>query len=99
MGNSNNRRIGGTPYMKRMLTGAPTLIGSPDGDSAPVDASMLNTATVFDRWFPAINQRPLGSMAKLRGVWPRVGSYSTSVSAPSKPTLNTAMLSCPRFEP
>jgi hypothetical protein len=47
----------------------------------------------------AISQRPVGSSAKFRGVCPRVGWYSTSVSAPPAPTVKTAMLSCPRLDP
>ena len=78
--------------MNSTLTGAPTAASGPTGDSEPLVSIDAEHSERVRRSLAAISQRPLGSMAKFRGVRPRVGSYSTSVSTPLSPTEKTAML-------
>ena len=61
---------------------------------------MRKTTIVFESWFSASRKAPVGSIAKLRGVLPWVGSWPTGVSLPVVGSMaKIAMLSCPRFEP
>src|ERR1035441_9690372 len=72
----------------------------PVGVSRPVDGSIRKTTSESDSWLAAIKKWPVGSRAKLRGVFPWVESYSMGVRVPlAGLTAKTAMLSCPRFEP
>jgi hypothetical protein len=51
-------------------------------------------------WFVSTIHRPVGSKAKLRGVFPPQGWYSTGESLPVPESIaNTATLSWPRLEP
>ena len=71
----------------------------PVGVRRPVLGWMRKTTTLSDCWFAANNQEPVGSTAKLRGVFPFVETTSTLVSVPFIGSIEkTAMLSCPRFE-
>src|SRR4029077_7005638 len=56
-----------------MQTGAGASTMSPVGVSAPVMASMRKVTTLLDSWLAARRNFPVGSMAKLRGVFPMVG--------------------------
>ena len=54
---------------------------------------------LFESWLAENNHLPVGSIAKLRGVLPPLGTHSGDFKVPlSGSMLNTAMLSCPRFE-
>ena len=71
----------------------------PVGVRRPVLGWMRKTTTLSDCWFAANNQEPVGSTAKLRGVFPSVETTSTLVRVPFIGSIEkTAMLSCPRFE-
>ena len=51
-------------------------------------------------WFAANMYFPVGSIPKYRGIFPCVGTYSRGVSVNWRGSIeNTAMLSCPRFDP
>src|ERR1700757_1492524 len=68
--------------------------------SVPFWGSMRKTTIVLESWFSARRKAPVGSMAKLRGVLPWVGSKPTEVSLPVVGSMaKIAMLSCPRFDP
>ncbi len=83
-----------------MQTGAGMSALTPAGVSAPVAGLMRKTTTEAEFWLAASSQAPEGSMAKLRGALPWVGSWPVGVSLPvSVSTVKMAMLSCPRFEP
>ena len=52
-----------------------------------------------ESWFAVSSHDPVGSIAKLRGVFPPVRSVSMCVNVPVCESIaNTAMLSSPRFE-
>src|SRR4029077_8587439 len=65
-----------------MQTGAGTSAISPVGLSAPVVESMRKMTMLLDSWLAARRNLPVGSMAKLRGVFPMVGYSSLSLRVP-----------------
>src|SRR5690348_8452077 len=83
-----------------MQTGLLILAVWPVAVSRPEAGSMRNTTIELESWFSASRKDPVGSIAKLRGVLPRVGSWPTAVSLPDVGSIaKIAMLSCPRFDP
>ena len=81
-------------------TGLATSMLLPVNFNLPVSGSMRNTFTLFDRCPAASRNCPVGSMPKLRGISPRIGSCPSAVSLPFfSSTRNMAMLLWPRFEP
>src|SRR5712675_161300 len=79
-----------------MQTGAGTWTGSPVGLSAPVMASIRKVTMVLDSWLAARKNLPVGSMAKLRGVFPMVGYSFLSWSVPLAGLMeNAEMVSMP----
>lgn len=65
-----------------MHTGLGADTGSPAGESSPVSWLILNTARVPLDCPAAMTNFPEGSMAKFRGVFPRMDSFSTRVNCP-----------------
>ncbi len=83
-----------------MHTGLPTFTVWPVGLSVPSWGSMRKTTIVSESMFSARRRDPVGSIAKLRGFLPWVGSKPTGLSLPVVGSMvKIAMLSCPRFEP
>ena len=63
------------------------------------DQSRRKTTIELESWFAATSHLPDGSMAKLLGVRPPVGTCVTGVSPPASPAIaKTAISSSPRFE-
>ena len=56
-------------FMNRTHTGVGTSMLTPVGVSSPVDWLMRKTMTLSPDWFATSMNCPLGSMAKLRGVF------------------------------
>src|ERR1700686_3765329 len=76
MGHLGAANCSAMPYgaaTKVMQTGAGASATSPVGVSAPVVASMRKVTMLLDAWLAARRNLPVGSMAKLRGVFPIVG--------------------------
>src|SRR6266849_10235720 len=65
-----------------MQTGAGASVISPVGLRAPVVASMRKTTMLLDSWLATRRNLPVGSMEKLRGVFPMVGYSSLSLRLP-----------------
>src|SRR5207245_1609695 len=81
-------------------TGEGTSGTLPFGVKRPVLASIRKTTRLSESWLATTIYEPVGSIAKFRGVFPCVETSSTGVSVPFPASIaNTAMLSCPRFEP
>src|SRR5712675_2771188 len=81
---------------KTMHTGAGASTTSPVGDSAPVMASMRKVTMLLDSWLAARRNLPVGSMAKLRGVFHMVGYSFLSWSVPLAGLMEKAeMVSMP----
>ena len=83
-----------------MQTGLGIWATWPVGWRGPVWGWMRKVTMVSVSWLAARSQLPEGSMAKLRGVWPRVDSLPRLVRRPVAWSMaNMAMLSWPRLEP
>ena len=83
-----------------MQTGLGIWVWWPVGLRWPVCWLMRKGTMVLVSWLAARSQLPEGSMAKLRGVWPRVDSLPRLVRRPVAWSMaNMAMLSWPRLEP
>src|SRR6266436_7119573 len=65
-----------------MQTGAGASVTSPVGLRAPVVGSIRKMTILLDSWLAARRNLPVGSMAKLRGVFPMVGYSFLSCSVP-----------------
>src|ERR1700730_2576095 len=82
-----------TPYgaaTKVMQTGAGASATSPVGVSAPVVASMRKVTMLLDAWLAARRNLPVGSIAKLRGVFPMVGYSFLRLSVPFAASMENA---------
>ena len=77
-----------------------TVAAWPVGERRPVAGSMRKTTMESLSWLAASSHAPVGSMAKLRGHFPCVGSWPIIEKVASLSlTAKTAMLSWPRFDP
>jgi hypothetical protein len=93
------RNLQGT-FTNLTHTGMLTCKVVPVGVRRPVVGSIRKRTMLFEFWFAAMSQDPVGSIPKLRGVLPWVDTCSTGVSVPfAWSMVKTAMLSWPRFEP
>src|SRR6266481_8053340 len=83
-----------------MQTGAGTSAISPVGLSAPMVESMRKMTMLLDSWLAARRNLPVGSIAKLRGVFPMVGYSSFRWRVPLAGSMEKAEIVSmpPRFE-
>ena len=85
---------------KRMQTGLGTFTGLPTDSRSPNSGSIAKTKISLVLWFAASRYRPVGSIVKLRGVFPPVDTWPRARSVPVWGlTENMAILSCPLFDP
>src|ERR1700740_2214878 len=77
---------------KIMQTGAGTSAISPVGVRAPVMESMRKMTMLSDAWLAARRNLPVGSMAKLRGVFPMVGYSSLSFRVPFAGSMEKVLM-------
>src|ERR1700732_3536446 len=77
---------------KVMQTGAGASAMSPVGVNAPVTESMRKVTMLLDSWLAARRNLPVGSMAKLRGVFPIVGYSFFSWSVPFAGAIEKALM-------
>src|ERR1043166_114854 len=83
----------------RTQTGLGTSAWCPVGEGIPVLGSILKTTMLFESWFAAMRNAPLGSIPKLRGIFPPVGQWPFAVSFPvAWSTSKIAIELWPRLE-
>src|SRR5713101_2694455 len=81
------------------LTGEGRLSRRETSWRAPVARSIRKTTILFEFWFSAKRNRPVGSRAKWRGSLPPVGKWPEGVRKPVEGSIwKTAMESWPRLE-
>src|SRR5215831_1412726 len=70
-------------------------------DSSPLAGSIWKTWMLLESWFAANSHLPVGSIAKLRGIFPPVEIRCTKVRVPSAGLMRNTSISLvlsPRFE-